>query len=563
MQVRARRGSFRWSPDSKKLVALKTDIRGVRYYPIYSSTKPQPEDRSYVFATPGDSLIPMYEIHVLDAEARSNTKVNDDPIPTIVHGMTGIGSIRWGKDSGKLFALHSVRGSHRVRLNLIDPNTGELLSEIARDSTATFVELAPGGRGAIWRVFEDGAEIIWRSERTGWSHLYRFDDEGNLKNPITSGPYAVMNVVKVDSLEKRIYLTANGKEPGNPYHTRLYRVGFDGGEMRLLTPEEGYHQIRTIPKGDFFIDTYSRRNMAPRTVVRSLKDGSVVMDLLEGNAELLEGIGWRPAEEFTVKARDGVTDLWGVMYKPSHFDPAKSYPVIDHIYPGPQTGSVGSWSFRGASEAQALAELGFIVIEMDHMGTPGRSKAFHDHYYGDMGDNGLPDHIAGIRQLAARHSWIDINRVGIYGHSGGGFASTDAILRYPDFFHVAVSGAGNHDNRTYGFFWGEKYQGLYKKTGGGDNFESQANYLLAKNLKGKLLLMHGDMDNNVHPANTLRVVHALIQANKDFDMIIYPDAGHGLPLHSTRKRWDYFVMHLLGVEPPKGYQMMSRFRGVF
>jgi dipeptidyl aminopeptidase/acylaminoacyl peptidase len=221
---------------------------------------------------------------------------------------------------------------------------------------------------------------------------------------------------------------------------------------------------------------------------------------------------------------------------------------------------VGGWAFNARHEPRALAELGFIVIQVDHMGTPGRSKAFHDFYFGNMGDNGIPDHIVAIKQLAARYRWIDIDRVGIYGHSGGGFASTDAILRYPDFFKVAVSGAGNHDQRTYGFFWGEKYQGLLTKDAGTgkDNYEASANYTLAGNLKGKLLLMHGDMDNNVHPANTLRVVDALIKANKDFDLLIVPDAAHGLPDYTIRKQWDYFVRNLLGVEPPANYKMMDR-----
>jgi len=220
---------------------------------------------------------------------------------------------------------------------------------------------------------------------------------------------------------------------------------------------------------------------------------------------------------------------------------------------------VADWGFStgGSGQARSLAELGFIVIQLDHMGTPKRSKAFHDFYYGNMGDNGIPDHIAAIRQLAAQHDWIDINKVGVYGFSGGGFASTDAILRYPDFFKVAVSGSGNHDNRTYGFFWGEKYQGLYKAEGGSDNFESAANYNLAKNLKGKLLLTTGDMDNNVHPSNTIRVVDALIKANKDFDMLVTPDVGHALPPYGIRRVWDYFVRNLMGAEPPTGYEMIG------
>jgi len=560
VQTRARRSSLRWAPDSKKLVALKNDVRKVRIYPLYSSTKDQPEDRSYYFSAPGDSVIPTYQIHVLDVAARSNVKVQDQPVAETVHGVTGLGTVVWGRTSEKLFALNALRGSRRIRANLIDPTTGELRSQIARDSNSTFVELAPGGSGANWSVVNGGEDILWWSTRDGWGHLYRFDEMGTLKNQVTSGAWTVMNLVKVDSVRKQIFFTANGKEPGNPHYSRFYRVNFDGSGMTLLTPEVGFHQITMVPKADFFIDTYAPKDSPPRIVLRSTVDGRVVVDLLQGNAELLAEIGWRPPELIRVKGRDGVTDIWGLLYKPSHFDSTRSYPILDFIYPGPQRGSVQGWGFSTNAETQGLAELGFIIIQLDHMGSPGRSKAFHDHYFGDMGDNGLPDHVAAIRQLASRHSWIDINRVGIYGHSGGGFASTGAMFRYPDFFKVAVSGAGNHDNRTYGYFWGEKYQGPYQKTGNSDNYANQANYLLAGNLKGKLLLIHGDLDSNVHPANTLRVVDALIKANKDFDMIIYPDAGHGFADYATRKRWDYFVTHLLGATPPAGYQMLGPMR---
>jgi len=560
VQVRARRSSLRWAPDSKKLVALKNDVRNVRIYPMYTSTKPQPEDRSYYFAAPGDSALPTYEIHVLDVAARSNVRVQDAPVPEVVHGVTGLPTVIWGRTSEKLFALNATRGSRRIRANLIDPATGALRSQIARDSSATFVELAPGGSGANWEVVNGGEDIIWYSTRDGWAHLYRFDEQGTLKNQVTSGPWSVMDLVKVDSVRKQIYFTGNGREPGNPHYSRFYRVNFDGTGLTLLTPEPGYHQVTMVPKGDYFIDSYSPKESPPRTVLRSTLDGRVVTDLLRGNAELLASIGWRPPELISVKARDGVTDIWGLMHKPSHFDSTRSYPILDFIYPGPQRGSVAGWSFSSSAETQALAELGFIVIQLDHMGSPGRSKAFHEYYFGNMADNGLPDHVAAIRQLAAQHSWIDINRVGIYGHSGGGFASTGAMFRYPDFFKVAVSGAGNHDNRTYGYFWGEKYQGPFQKTATGDNYEDEANYTMAGNLKGKLLLIHGDMDSNVHPANTLRVVDALIKANKDFDLIIYPDAGHGFADYAIRKRWDYFVRHLLGAEPPAGYKMLDVIR---
>jgi dipeptidyl aminopeptidase/acylaminoacyl peptidase len=270
-------------------------------------------------------------------------------------------------------------------------------------------------------------------------------------------------------------------------------------------------------------------------------------------------------EIFTYKARDGVTTVWGLLYKPSDFDSTKSYPVVEYIYPGPFIGSVGEWSFNGGSlgsvlrsDQRALAELGFIVVQMDHMGTPFRSKAFQDNYWGFMGDNGIPDHIAALRQLAAARSYMDLDRVGIYGHSGGGFASTDAILRYPDFYKVAVSTAGNHDNRSYHAAYAEKYQGLYQKdtVKGTDNYEASANYTLAGNLKGKLFLITGDMDDNVHPANTIRVADALIKANKSFDFLIIPDRAHGLnEPYVIRRRWDYFVEHLGVGTPPENFEI--------
>jgi dipeptidyl aminopeptidase/acylaminoacyl peptidase len=268
--------------------------------------------------------------------------------------------------------------------------------------------------------------------------------------------------------------------------------------------------------------------------------------------------GWQPPVPFSVKARDGKTELYGLMHKPTHFDPSKKYPIINYIYPGPQMGSVGSRSFSPSrGDQQSLAELGFIVVALDAMGTPMRSKSFHAAYYGNMGDNGLPDQIAGMKQLADRFPWIDIERVGIYGQSGGGFASADAILRYPDFFKVAVSGAGNHDNRCYEDDWGEKWQGLLRTNPDGTtNYDNQANQLLAKNLKGKLLLAHGTMDSNVPFYNTLLVINELIAANKDFDLILFPNRGHGFfaEAYMMRRRWDYFVKHLLGAEPPKEFQ---------
>lgn len=549
-----------WSPDSRKIAVIRIDERGVRRYPLYSSTKNQPRYVLYPYAAPGDSLLVRYDTYVLDVPARTSVHIQDEKPPTIVHGMSGLQALKWSKRSDKLYLLDALRGAKRVTMLEADIRTGKT-TPITKDSAATFVELVHGGTPGNWEIASNGDDIFFPSERDGWLHIYRYDAAGHLKNQLESGPYAVERIAYVSDSTKRVFFTAWGKEPGVPYYAHLYRVGFDGGAPVLMTQEDGNHRITFVPTGGYFIDTYSRVDVPPVTTLRSANDGSVLMTLERADVNLLKNIGWTPAEVFTVKARDNVTTLYGLMYKPSHFDPHKRYPIISHIYPGPQVGSVADWGFNTGSSGQArsLAELGFIVIQLDHLGTPKRSKAFHDFYYGNMGDNGIPDHIAAIRQLAARYDWIDLDKVGIYGFSGGGFASTDAILRYPDFFKVAVSGSGNHDNRTYGFFWGEKYQGLYKPdtVTHSDNFENAANYTLAKNLKGKLLLTTGDMDNNVHPSNTFRVVDALIRANKDFDMLVIPDVGHMLPAYGVRRVWDYFVRNLMGAAPPAGYDMIG------
>jgi dipeptidyl aminopeptidase/acylaminoacyl peptidase len=288
--------------------------------------------------------------------------------------------------------------------------------------------------------------------------------------------------------------------------------------------------------------------------------GKVVLPLETADITRLTAAGWKPPMPFTVKGRDGKTDLYGLMFRPTNFDPSRRYPIINNIYPGPQTGSVGGRSFSAArGDTQAIAELGFIVVQIDGMGTPWRSRTFHEAYYGDMGDNTLPDQVAGMKELASRYPWIDLEHAGIYGHSGGGFATAGAMFRYPDFFKVGVSQAGNHDNRIYEDDWAEKWQGLLvKNPDGTTNYDNQANQLQAKNLKGKLLLAHGTLDSNVPPSNTLLVVDELIKANKDFDLLMIPNAGHGFGAagnYMMRRRWDYFVRHLLGAEPPKDYQI--------
>jgi dipeptidyl aminopeptidase/acylaminoacyl peptidase len=402
--------------------------------------------------------------------------------------------------------------------------------------------------------------VIWFSERDDWGHLYLYDlATGRLKNRITSGEWNVTQLLRVDEQNRVLYFLAVGREKGrDPYFSHFYRIGFDGRDLRLLTPEDGNHEISLSPSGRYFVDNYSKPDVPPVSVLRDA-EGRLLLVLEKADISRLVAAGWKPPIPFTVKARDGVTDLYGLMYRPTNFDPARKYPIVNHIYPGPQTGSVGSRSFAPSrGDAQALAELGFIVVEIDGMGTPWRSKKFHEAYYGDMGDNTLPDQVAGMKELAQRYPWIDIERAGIYGHSGGGYAAAGAMFRYPDFFKVGVSQAGNHDNRCYEDDWGEKWQGLLRRNPDGtDNYESQANQNFAGNLKGKLLLAHGTMDSNVPPYNTLLVVDALIKANKDFDLLLLPNRGHGFgnEPYMVRRRWDYFVRHLLGAEPPAGYEL--------
>jgi len=325
-----------------------------------------------------------------------------------------------------------------------------------------------------------------------------------------------------------------------------------------LTPADADHDVTLSPSGRFFVDSYSKPDVPPVAELRAA-DGKLFLTLEKADISRLLATGWQPPTPITVKARDGSTDLYGLMFKPTTLDPSKKYPIVNHIYPGPQTGSVGGRTFSPArGDAQALAELGFVVVEIDGMGTPWRSKKFHEAYYGNMGDNTIPDQVTAMQQLAQRFAWIDIDRAGIYGHSGGGYATATAMFRYPDFFKVGISEAGNHDNRVYEDDWAEKWQGLLKANADGTtNYDNQANQLVAKNLKGKLLLAHGTMDTNVPPYNTLLVVDELIKANKDFELLMLPNRGHGFgnEPYMVRRRWDYFVRHLLGAEPPKEYQL--------
>jgi dipeptidyl-peptidase-4 len=567
-----------WSPDSRKIFTHRLDQRKVDPLYLLQSAPPQgsrPLLHAYRYALVGDKNLPTAELAVLDVEKRTKTAFKCDPYLILYVSPITMKKAWWSEDGQKLYFIEEERANKAAKLRVADAQTGETRTLI-EEKGATYVELNLFlGSAPNVRILGNGSEVIWFSERDGWGHLYLYDGKtGALKNQITKGPWVVRDILRVDETNRRVYFTGGGREKGrDPYYQHLYRIKLDGSAMELLTPEDADHSVAYIdmgskanaflskfsPSGRFFVDTYSRIDLVPVSLLRDA-DGRVVQELEKADIEPLLATGWKWPERFTVKARDGTTDLYGVIYKPSNFDPAKKYPVIDGIYPGPQITrtpkSFGAdmFSVYEFCEDVTLAELGFVVINIDGLGTPFRSKAFHDFCYGKMEDaGGLEDHISGIRQLAAGRPYMDVSRVGIYGHSGGGFASTHAILAYPDFYKVAVSSAGNHDQRGYLAAWGEQYQGLLE----GDNYKNQANPGLAANLKGKLLLAHGDMDDNVHPSLTIQVVDALIKANKDFDLLIMPNRNHGFGLdpYFTRRKWDYFVRNLLGAEPPQGYEI--------
>ena len=471
--------------------------------------------------------------------------------------------VEWSADSQKLAFVSSSRDHKLAQLRVANPETGEV-RDVFSESGGTYYESGVGT--ANWRVLHDRNEFIWFSEKSNWGHLYFHDlTNGEFKKQVTSGNWSVLQVQKIDSDKGLIYFTGSNRELGDPYYSYLYRVRFDGSNLVNLTPEPGHHVINWSNSADYFTDTWSTPTQPAESVVRN-RDGELIVKLEETDISALVESGWVAPIPFKVKARDQQTDLYGLMYQPSNLDKTKSYPVLNYLYPGPQTGSVGNRAFQASRrDKQALAELGFVVVEVDAMGTPGRSKSFHDAYYGNMGDNGLPDQITAIRQLAELNSWMDLDRVGIWGHSGGGFASTAGILHYPEFYKVAVSSAGNHDNRNYEDDWGEKWQGLLETYpeaqptpgdgGEATNYDNQANQLFAERLEGKLLLAHGMMDTNVHPSSTMLVVEALIEAEKDFDLLLIPNVGHsfGNSRYFMKRRWDYFVEHLKHANPPAAF----------
>jgi dipeptidyl aminopeptidase/acylaminoacyl peptidase len=553
-----------WSPDSKKVATFQHDGRRVGDMHLVDTRVGHPSLQSWKYPLPGDEHIFMLHRVIIDVEAEKVVRLKMEPDPhrsTLCDHIVCRGEwadVQWSPDSAQLAFVSTSRDHKDTTLFVTDAATGSV-RKVLEEKVDTFFE---SGNGRVnWRVLFPSNEVIWFSQRDDWGQLYLYDlATGRLKHQITKGEGNVTQLLRIDEEARELVFQAVGKEKGrDPYFTHLYHIGMDGKDLTLLTPEDANHEISLADAGHFFVDSYSTPTTPPVAVVRDAA-GKLVMELEKADISKLTATGWKPPVPITVKARDGKTDLYGLMYQPTKLDESRKYPIINRIYPGPQTGSVGGRSFSAArSDSQALAELGFVVVEIDGMGTPWRSKTFHEAYYNNMADNTIPDQVAGMKQLAERHPWIDIERVGVWGHSGGGYATASAMFMFPDFFDVGISESGNHDNRVYEDDWAEKWMDLLKKNpDGSSNYDSQATQNLAKNLKGKLLLAHGTMDSNVPPQNTLLVVDALIKANKDFELLMIPNAGHGFGAagnYMMRRRWDFFVRHLLGAEPPAGYEI--------
>lgn len=568
---------LKWSPKSDKIATFRQDARGVGEMYLTTTNVGHPKLQAWKYALPGDDKI--FEIERIIIDIKSNNIVrlnmkNDFQRSTTTDHIAGRGGelldTQWNKDGSKLAFISSSRDHKEAHLQIADSKTGNI-SSIFKENVETYYE--SGVRGENWEVLFDSDEYIWYSEKDNWGHLYLYDlKTKKLKNRITEGEWLVRELMHIDTEKRELIFTAGGKENGNPYHVYLYKVNFDGTGLQCLTPEKGTHKINPSPDWNYFVTTYSTTSNPPVSILKN-RNGEKITELSSSNSSELERNGWQKPIEFSVKARDNKTDLFGIMYVPSFYNENDKYPVLNYIYPGPQSGSVGNYSFVVARrDFQALSELGFVIVSVDAMGTPGRSKSFHDAYYGNMGDNGLPDNITTIEQLSKKYKAMDLSRVGIWGHSGGGFASTAALLRYPDFYDVAVSSSGNHDNRNYEADWGEKWHGLLtplnlNSSDGKTDFDStktnydiQANQLLVENLKGKLLIAHGMLDDNVPPSNTMVVVDALIKANKDFDLLLFPNKRHGygdLSNYMMRRKWDFFVKHLKGLDPPKNFSFKN------
>ena len=547
-----------WSPDSKHFALTRSDMSKVKeLWVIDVLANPRPKLEGYKYQMPGEPGPKAY-LYLFDFENKNSRTINIDAFKdqsvsvlrnpvTVKERYADYVPMKWMGDNGKFYFTRQSRDQKRVDLCCVDVATGEC-KLVLHEELNTYVET----RGV--EFFNNNTEFVFWSERDGWAHLYLYGADGTLKNQITSGEYHVDQILGVDPVKRVVYFTACGKEDGiNPYYMYAYSANLDGSNVRLLNKGDYDNKVNMSDDNRYFVNNYSRVDCTPKTALYD-NTGRKIMDLEEADLSQLIARGYKFPEIFTVKAGDGITDLYGVMYKPFDFDSTKLYPIIEYVYPGPQTeANNSSWS-KGMDRIDRLAQLGFIVVTVGNRGGhPNRSKWYHNFGYGNLRDYGLEDKKVAVQQLAARHPFINGNKVGIHGHSGGGFMSTAAILKYPDFFSAAVSCAGNHDNSIYNRWWSEQHHGVLEEVSEkGDTtfkYSINTNQQLAKNLKGNLLLVHGDIDNNVHPGNTIRVVDALIKANKRFQMLILPGQRHAFGNMTEYFFWrmaDHFCEYLIG-----------------
>jgi dipeptidyl-peptidase-4 len=564
-----------WSKDSKKIATFQMDERRTGMMYLVPVTNRHPVLEAWHYPLVGDKDVTMLERVILDVDSAKVTRLKMAPDQhrstecddVSCRGGKGWDDVEFSPDTKHLAFVSTSRDHKDEWLRVADTETGDVRT-VYHEHADTYY----GWQSNVnWWYLPASDEFLWCSERSNYAQFYLYDlKTGALKNQVTHGDGPVQDLLHVDEAARVIYFMAAGKEKGeNSYYQHYYRVNFDGSGQTLLTPEAANHVVTSSTDGKTFVDSYSTVATPPTVVLRNA-EGKVLLELAKTDAASLIAAGWKPPTEITVKARDGRTDLYGILWKPTWFttaSAAKKLPVIDYVYPGPQDGGCrgsAGFSFHDAmGDNQALADLGFAVVCIEGMGNPHRSKAFHDAHAStpqEMGDDTIPDQIAGVKQLAERYPWIDGDRVGIWGHSGGGNATVSAMFHFPDFFKVGWAESGNHDNRDYEDDWDERWAGLEVIANGTDNYEQQANQNYAKNLKGKLMLVHGTMDDNVPPNNTLLVVDALVKANKDFDLLMLPNMHHGYAADAAyvmRRRWDYFVTWLAGGKPPEGFVMTS------
>jgi dipeptidyl aminopeptidase/acylaminoacyl peptidase len=544
--------SIAWSPDSQKIAAYRR-VPGYQRMVSYVQSSPsdqlQPKASSRFYAKPGD-VVDFDQPVLFHVDTKQHVVVDKSLFPNPYDNSR---VLAWRKDSRAFTFEYNQRGHQVYRVIEVDGTTGQARAVI-EETSKTFIDYrtANGGLSDSGRTYRydvaDGKEVIWMSERDGWAHLYLYDGEtGRVKNQITTGNWLVRSVDRVDPDTRQIWFTASGMDPGkDPYYLHYYRINFDGTGLTAFTEADGYHAVSWSPDRRYYVDTYSRVDLPPVSELRRTADQQLVLPLEKGDMTDLLATGWKPPEVFVSKGRDGTTDIWGVMVRPTNFDPAKKYPVIENIYAGPQGSFVPkTWSTQ--TGMQTMAELGFIVVQIDGMGTANRSKAFHDVAWRNLGDAGFPDRILWHKAVAAKYPGYDITRVGIYGTSAGGQNAMGAVLFHPEFYKAAAAASGCHDNRMDKIWWNEQWMGWPI----GPEYAASSNMEHANNLQGDLLLIFGEMDTNVDPSSTLQVVNKLILANKSFELLEIPNSDHTSGgAYGDHKRFDFFVHHLRGLEPP-------------